>query len=241
MPDVLARLTGVTKRFGALAPGVDDTEVLRGVDLSVAAGTSTAIVGPSGSGKSTLLHILGGLLEPTSGSVVVDGIDLAQQSADERAAFRNRRVGFVFQSHHLLPQCSALENVLIPTLIDKSRAEREAAIPRAKSLLERVGLASRADHRPSELSGGECQRVAVVRALIREPALLLADEPTGSLDAEASKAVGELLVEMAKAHGACLVTVTHSMQLAKRMDRIVELNDGRLIPSESAARIDTDR
>ena len=228
---MLARLTKVTKRFD----GWTGTEVLRGVDLVVEAATSTAIVGPSGSGKSTLLHILGGLETPTSGSVVVAGTEVAAQSRDERADFRNRHVGFVFQAHHLLPQCSALENVLIPTLVDRDAAVREAAVERARLLLTRVGLGARFDHRPGELSGGECQRVAVVRALIRTPTLVLADEPTGSLDAAAARAVGELLIEMAKDHGAGLVTVTPSLELAARMDRVLELRDGELVASTLGA------
>lgn len=223
----LAELRDVHKRYEALE-GVEAPEILAGVDLSVAHGESIAILGPSGSGKSTLLYILGGLLEATSGEVLFDGVDMSRLDADARAALRNREIGFVFQSHHLLPQCTALENVLIPSLVDRDSARRAAAPQRARALLDSVGLGARLAHRPAQLSGGECQRVAVVRALINEPRLLLADEPTGSLDAKAADEIGRILVELNERESVSVVTVTHSVELAARMKRVVEMHDGKL-------------
>lgn len=217
----LAELRGVTRRFG-------DVEVLQGVDLEIRGGESMAIVGPSGSGKSTLLNLLGGLLPPSSGSVLFEGRDLSALDADELALFRNKEIGFVFQSHHLLPQCTALENVLVPTLAGRDHGDRRATVERAGGLLETVGLGARAGHRPGQLSGGECQRVAVVRALINRPRLLLADEPTGSLDAKASEQLGELLCALNESESVALLTVTHSPKLAARMGRTFELRNGRL-------------
>jgi lipoprotein-releasing system ATP-binding protein len=216
--DPLAELRGITRRFA-------DVDVLRDIDLQIRAGESIAVVGPSGSGKSTLLNILGGLLPPSSGSVLFEGRDLATMDADELAAFRNKEIGYVFQSHHLLPQLNALENVLIPTLVRKDRSDH---VDRARHLLETVGLQARMDHRPAQLSGGECQRVAVVRALINHPRLLLADEPTGSLDSKASDQLGELLQKLNETESVALVTVTHSQKLAARMGRQFELRDGTL-------------
>ena len=200
--------------------------VLRGVSLDVESGQSLVIVGPSGSGKSTLLHVLGTLDRPSAGSVVLDGTD--PFSLDERrlARFRNRRIGFIFQDHHLLPQLSALENVLVPTLAD-GRPDAELTA-RARELLASVGLADRSDHRPAELSGGERQRVAVARALIRRPTLLLADEPTGNLDRSTADGVGELLVGLQQEQQAILVVVTHSVSLAENMQRRLELDEGKL-------------
>jgi ABC-type lipoprotein export system ATPase subunit len=223
----LVELKEVRKRFEALESS-DTPEILRGIDLVIEAGQSLAIVGPSGSGKSTLLNIMGGLLPPTTGQVLFDGSDLTGMSADELAALRNRSIGFVFQSHHLLPQLSALENVLVPTLAEGSRGRRHEVAERGRGLLERVGLGERLAHRPGQLSGGECQRVAVVRALINGPRLLLADEPTGSLDARASEDLGELLGRLNEEESVALVTVTHSETLAARMQEILELRDGRL-------------
>src|SRR5581483_85096 len=182
--------------------------VLRDVSLDLARGDALAVMGPSGSGKSTLLHILGTLDRPTAGSVHLDGKDPFALSEPELADFRNRHIGFVFQDHYLLPQCSVLENVLIPTLVShEGRGEAEA---RARQLLERVGLAQRLDHRPAELSGGERQRVAVARALVRRPVLLLADEPTGNLDRRTARAVGQLLLELHREQHTILIIVTHS-------------------------------
>ncbi|MAF67706.1 MAG: ABC transporter [Planctomycetes bacterium] len=223
----LVELRGVSQRFGDAGAG-RVTQVLSDVDLSVAEGESVAVVGPSGSGKSTLLHLIGALAPPTSGSVRIAGTDLAEIDGDGLADLRNEIVGFVFQDHHLLPQCSALENVLVPTLA-RRRADRAGARERARGLLEEVGLADRCDHRPGELSGGERQRVAVVRALINEPRLLLADEPTGSLDSVAAAGLAELLVGLHAEHGLTLLVVTHAEALAVRMQRRLCLGAGRLV------------
>ena len=222
----LVELESVTKRFAAAAGGAAP-EPLRSVDLRVARGETVAIVGPSGSGKTTLLQILGGLQPPTSGHVRLDGRDLFAGSEDERARIRNQQIGFIFQRHHLLPQCSVLENVLVPTLAAHARVP-EAAVERARALLEQVGLADRQDHRPGQLSGGESQRAAVARALIQEPPLVLADEPTGSLDARTAEGLAELLVSLNRERGTTLITVTHSPDLAGRMGRQLTLREGRL-------------
>jgi predicted ABC-type transport system involved in lysophospholipase L1 biosynthesis ATPase subunit len=220
---MLLELSGITKQYDA---STGAPPVLRGVDLQVEAGESIAIVGPSGCGKSTLLNIIGTLDRPTAGSVRLDGTDLAGLDADELAALRNRSIGFVFQQHHLLPQCNALENVLVPTLAGGAdRTER------ARELLARVGLAERMSARPGRLSGGECQRVAVVRALINEPRLLLADEPTGSLDGASADSLADLLGELNAEQSVTLIVVTHSPDLAQRMQRLLELRDGRLGPA----------
>ncbi len=201
--------------------------VLGGVSLSLAHGEAVAIMGPSGSGKSTLLHILGTLDTPTAGRVSLDGVDPFSLKPGELAAFRNRRIGFVFQDHHLLPQASVLENVLVPTFVNKTlkKAEAEAY---ARELLTRVGLSDRLTHRPAELSGGERQRVAVARALIHRPLLLLADEPTGNLDRTNAESVGRLLFELHQQQNTMLVVVTHSAELAKLFPRRLEMNDGKL-------------
>jgi ABC-type lipoprotein export system ATPase subunit len=187
-----------------------------------------AIAGPSGSGKSTLLNIMGGLDRATAGRASFAGRDLADYSEPELAAYRNVDVGFVFQLHHLLPQCTVLENVLVPTVPLKDRARRRDAGRRALALLKRVGLGERLAHRPAQLSGGERQRVAVVRALINQPRLLLADEPTGALDGTAAAALIELLRELNAESGVALVLVTHAEALARRMRRVVRLNHGVL-------------
>ncbi|HEX3150833.1 MAG TPA: ABC transporter ATP-binding protein [Gemmataceae bacterium] len=201
--------------------------VLSGVKLTLAAGEAIAVMGPSGSGKSTLLNIIGTLDAPTRGTVRVDGVDPFVLPESQLAAFRNQAVGFVFQDHHLLPQCSVLENVLIPTLV-VSDGDRQAFEAEARRLLDRVGLSARLEHRPAELSGGERQRAAIARALIRKPKLLLADEPTGNLDRKTSHAVGELLAELHRQEGTTLVVVTHSPDLARLFPRRAEMNDGRL-------------
>jgi lipoprotein-releasing system ATP-binding protein len=202
--------------------------VLRGIDLELQRGDAMAVMGPSGSGKSTLLHILGTLDRPTSGTVTLDQKNPFALSEPELADFRNRFLGFVFQDHHLLPQCSVLENVLIPTLIDPNKETRLLAEKYATELLERVGLKDRLDHRPAELSGGERQRVAIARALIRKPTLILADEPTGNLDRRSAHAVGELLLELHRQEQTILVTVTHSAELAGKFPRRMEMADGLL-------------
>lgn len=200
--------------------------ILRDVSLELSPGENVAIVGPSGSGKSTLLHLLGTLDRPTSGSIRLRGEDPFALSEPELAHFRARNIGFVFQEHHLLPQLTVLENVLVPTLAE-GRPDA-ALVERAKDLLSRVGLAERLEHRPAELSGGERARVGVARALIRKPALLLADEPTGALDRTTAGAVGRLLVDLQQQEQAMLVVVTHSQDLAAAMQRKYELDQGCL-------------
>ena len=218
----LLSLRKVTRRYDSGGVPVD---VLRGVDLEVHCGESVAIVGPSGSGKSTLLNIMGTLDKPTEGTLLFEGRDLVQMPTTELSRFRNREVGFVFQQHCLLPQCSVLENVLVPTLV---HPDAGGAQDRAVRLLERVGLGDRLQNRPGQLSGGECQRVAVVRALINTPRLLLADEPTGSLDRAASKSLGELLLELNREQNVSLVVVTHAESLAEKMQSVRHLQDGEL-------------
>lgn len=202
--------------------------VLRGVELALDRAEALAVMGPSGSGKSTLLHILGTLDRPTSGQVTLDGTDPFTLPERQLADFRNRHIGFVFQDHHLLPQCSVLENVLIPTLVAVGNVRETENW--ARELLDRVGLSGRLDHRPAELSGGERQRVAVARALIRRPVLLLADEPTGNLDRQTASAVGGLLLDLHRQERTVLVVVTHSAELARGFPRQVEMLDGALQP-----------
>ncbi len=213
----------VTKQFPTRG---EPLVVLRETSLRLTAGQNVAILGPSGSGKSTLLHLLGTLDRPTSGTVELDGQDPFQLDEPQLARFRNRHIGFVFQDHHLLPQLSALENVLVPTVADGRPDAGE--LQRAKDLLDRVGLGERMDHRPAELSGGERQRVGVARALVRQPKLLLADEPTGNLDRHSAASVGRLLVELQQQENAMLVVVTHSPELANLLDQRYELVDGAL-------------
>jgi len=203
-------------------------KVLDGVSLSLDRGDAVAIMGPSGSGKSTLLHILGTLDFPTAGSIQLDGVSPFALNERDLAAFRNRRIGFVFQDHHLLPQCSVLENVLIPTLVNPD-ANKPELLNTAKELLDRVGLSDRIEHRPAELSGGERQRVAVARALIQKPTLILADEPTGNLDRASAAVVGKLLVELNRQEQSILVVVTHSQELAGLFPNRLEMGDGRLL------------
>jgi lipoprotein-releasing system ATP-binding protein len=209
----------------------DPLVVLRDVRLRLADGESASITGPSGSGKSTLLNILGSLEPPTSGSVMIDGCNPYSLAAPELAQFRNRHVGFVFQDHHLLPQCTVLENVLLPALADKRSGS--GRIQRARMLLDRVGMAERLSHRPSEISGGERQRVALARALINEPALILADEPTGSLDRSTSEDVADLLWELHSQEARILIVVTHNETLAARAGRRFDLKEGVLVELES--------
>jgi lipoprotein-releasing system ATP-binding protein len=207
-------------------------QVLRGVNLELQRGDALAVMGPSGSGKSTLLHILGTLDRPTAGGVRLDGKDPFALPERDLADFRNRHIGFVFQDHHLLPQCSVLENVLIPTLV--ARDDREEVKTWARQLLERVGLSDRLDHRPAELSGGERQRVAVARALVHRPILLLADEPTGNLDRRTARAVGQLLLDLHREQETILVVVTHSQELADGFPRTMLMEDGTLAEANSA-------
>ena len=207
--------------------GAGSLEVLRGANLALSRGESAVITGPSGVGKSTLLYIVGLLEPPTGGSMrLLDAEPLAFDAA-RGAAFRNEHIGFVFQDHHLLPQCSVLENVLLPLLARRRVASADEV--RAAGLLERVGLAERSGHRPAQLSGGERQRAALCRALINEPELILADEPTGNLDRGTANVVGDLLLELARDTGAMLLCVTHSLELAERFPRQYELRAGRLV------------
>ncbi len=208
--------------------------VLKDIILKIEKGQSVAIVGPSGSGKSTLLNIIGALDRPTAGRVLFDGKDLAKTGDIELARIRNKEIGFVFQLHHLLPQCTVLENVLVPTLAEKNRTKSVEAKNRAVSLLERVGLKDWLLHRPGQLSGGQRQRVAVVRALINQPKLLLADEPTGSLDEHAAQNIAELLVELNRSEQVTLILATHSIKLAEHMGRVLELSNGTLADRTSS-------
>ena len=201
-------------------------EILKGIDLELNSGDNLAVIGPSGSGKSTLLNVLGTLDHPTGGTYTLNEVDPFTLAEDKLAAFRNSNIGFIFQEHHLLPQLSVLENILIPTMANGKPTADDVA--RAATLMERVGLADRAHHRPSELSGGERERVAVARALICAPALILADEPTGNLDRKNAQQIGELLLEIQQAEEMILVVVTHSNELANMLGRKLEINDGCL-------------
>jgi lipoprotein-releasing system ATP-binding protein len=221
----MLKLSNVSKQYET---GGKSVAVLRDVSLEIASGETVAVVGPSGSGKSTLLNIIGTLDKPTAGKVFLEGEELIGLSDEKLAEIRNRRIGFIFQSHHLLPQCSVLENVLVPTLAAKDKSLREGAKERGIQLLKRVGLGDRLTHRPGQLSGGEKQRVAVVRALINRPKLLLADEPTGSLDRASSQELAKLLTELNLEENVTLILVTHALDLADRMQRTFELRDGKL-------------
>jgi ABC-type lipoprotein export system ATPase subunit len=223
----LLKLDQVSKSY-RVNEGGTMLSVLREVSLEINAGESIGIIGPSGSGKSTVLNILGTLDEPTSGRVWFAGRDLSQLNDLELAAVRNLEIGFIFQAHHLLPHCSVLENVLIPTLANPGRRSSAETESRARSLLQRVGLEGRQNHRPGQLSGGERQRVAVVRALINQPKLLLADEPTGALDRASAAEMAKLLVELNREEKVTLVVVTHALDLAHQMGRVLELRDGQL-------------
>jgi lipoprotein-releasing system ATP-binding protein len=253
----LLALCGVAKSYAA-TDATEAAPVLRDVNFQLAAGEAVAIVGPSGSGKSTLLNIIGTLDRPDCGRVLLDGRDLTSLTETDLAAVRCREIGFVFQLHHLLPQCTVLENVLVPTLarsgvrsglsssgVRESIPERpnartperrsaESPEERARRLLDRVGLSHRLSHRPGQLSGGERQRVAVVRALINEPKLLLADEPTGSLDRAAAENLARLLVELNHEEGVSLIVVTHALPLAAQMSRVLALREGVLVTQDEA-------
>ncbi len=220
-------LKNISKKYD-IPSGQGQTTVLRDVSLQVTQGESVAVVGPSGSGKSTLLNIIGALDKPTSGVVTFAGKNLADLDDSALSRIRNQEIGFVFQLHHLLPQCTVFENVLIPTIPLGMEKKDEDVEERARSLLERVGLEKHKDYFPAQLSGGEMQRVAVVRALINRPTLVLADEPTGSLDRESSENLGQLLVKVNKEEKTTLITVTHSIEIARLMDKVYRLRDGML-------------
>lgn len=212
--------TGIEKTFGQL-------KVLKGIDFRSEGAEVVSIVGASGAGKSTLLQILGSLSAPTAGKVFVDGVDIFALSSDALADFRNRKIGFVFQFHHLLPEFTALENVMIPALIAGSSAS--AARSEAKRLLSEMGLAQRFDHKPSELSGGEQQRVAIARAIINKPAVLFADEPSGNLDSNTKREIHKLFFDLQDRYGLTVIIVTHDKDLAKMSDRMIEMSDGRIV------------
>ena len=225
--EILLKAEGLHKNFRL---GEKEIHVLRGIDLEIRRQETIAIVGVSGVGKTTLLHILGALDRPTRGRVFYRGQDQAARSDRDLARFRNREIGFVFQFHYLLSDLSALENTMIPALI--GGVPRRKAEQRASELLEELGLAERMDHRPGKLSGGEQQRVAVARAVVMGPQIILADEPTGNLDTQSARAVEDLLVSLRDTHGIAIVAATHNPRFAARMDRQIRMVDGRLVETE---------
>ena len=225
MPDPLVSVQNVTKTFEHEGRSL---EVLRGIDLDIGSGEMVTLVGPSGAGKSTLLHLIGTLDLPTDGRILYDGHDVTRLGSSDLAEFRNRSIGFVFQFHHLLPEFTALENVMMPGLIQGRRRFED----RAKQLLDEVGLSERITHRPGELSGGEQQRVALARALLMKPKLVLADEPTGNLDSQTSASVHSLFFDLNRRHGITFLIVTHSRDFADMMPRRVSMKDGRIDSDE---------
>ncbi len=221
--DVMVSVSGLKKSFEREESVVN---VLNGIDFEIYRGEAVGIVGMSGAGKSTLLYILGALEHATSGQVIINGTDLTSLKSDELARFRNRQLGFIFQFHHLLPEFSVLENTMMPALIN--RVSEPEAKEKAKDILCELGLEHRLTHKAGEISGGEQQRVAIARAAIMGPSLLLADEPTGNLDAKTGKAVEEILVKLNKERGMTMLLVTHNEKLAYRMDRVIRVTDGQV-------------
>ncbi len=203
-------------------------QVLKGIDLKINEGDVVAIVGPSGAGKSTLMHIMGGLDHPAHGQVIFEGQNIYKINEHKRAEIRNRKMGFIFQFYHLLPEFTALENVILPALVDKNVKSMDSVKAKAILLLDKVGLSQRAEHKPHELSGGEQQRVAIARALINEPKVIFCDEPTGNLDSESGKGVIDLLMNLNKNNKQTLVIVTHDEQIAKSSHRVIHMRDGKL-------------
>ncbi len=224
MSENVVELKGVSKWY----PGAEERKVLQGINLEIGRGQRFSVVGPSGCGKSTLLNILGTLDLPSEGQVVFGGKDLQGASEKDLAALRSQQIGFIFQLHHLLPQCSALENVLVPTLALAQRPDEAAVMERAQRLLKRMGLEDQMASRPAQMSGGERQRVAVVRALINQPSLILADEPTGALDEDNAERLMDLLIELNEEESVALVLVTHDLELAKRTGDVRDLREGKL-------------
>jgi len=224
---MLLELKNITKTYQSPS-GSEIRVVLDNLSMEVEAGDAIAILGPSGSGKSTLLNIIGSLDKPSGGEVILNGENLSALSDKKLAEVRNKKMGFIFQLHHLLPQCTVLENVLIPTLVGSNPDEKNTLEERAKYLLEKVKLEDHYDHRPAQLSGGEQQRVAVVRAMIYNPPLLLADEPTGSLDQNSADNLANILMQLNKDEKVTLIVVTHSEKLAGNMQKIYNLNNGKL-------------
>jgi lipoprotein-releasing system ATP-binding protein len=228
MSDPLVTVQNVTKTFEHEGRSL---QVLKGIDLEIGSGEMVTIVGPSGAGKSTLLHLIGTLDLPTEGQILYGGRDVTRLGSSDLAEFRNRSIGFVFQFHHLLPEFTALENVMMPGLIQGGRRLED----RARELLGEVGLSERLTHRPGELSGGEQQRVALARALLMEPKLVLADEPTGNLDSQTSDSVQSLIFDLNRRHGITFLIVTHSRDFAAMMPRQVSMKDGRIDSDERRA------
>lgn len=224
MSEFLLEVTDLCKSYGTGAQTVD---VLKGISLRLGKGETVALLGASGAGKSTLMHILGALDRPTSGSIHYSGTNIFSQSESQLASFRNKTIGFVFQFHHLLPEFTALENVMMPALINGAPRSEAAAL--ARSILAEVGLEHRVTHKPGELSGGEQQRVAVARALVLKPQLLLADEPTGNLDMKTSESIHDLFEDLHLSRGLSIMVVTHNERLAARMMRQIRMQDGRIL------------
>ena len=222
----MVEVNNLIKKYGSLT-------VVNEVSLSIAKGELVSITGPSGAGKSSLLHLMGALDLPDAGSVLIDGIDLFSLSAKKQAKFRNEKIGFVFQFHHLLPEFSALENVAMPLWI--AQKDKKLAIAEAAKMLEIVGLSSRLNHKPSALSGGEQQRVAIARALVNKPSIIMADEPTGNLDSANAEAIHQLFVQLRKELSQTFVLVTHNKELAALSDRNLEMRDGRIVSSNMSA------